>query len=97
MTRAIKRHDDDERYTWESGAGGSFTAQGDIAQVQGEIGRGTNTICYLKEDNTEFLQERHRHGQVKRGESLATEAEHAAPDGGGGRDARVEGLTTEFA
>mmetsp|Transcript_110704 Transcript_110704/g.352621 ORF Transcript_110704/g.352621 Transcript_110704/m.352621 type:complete len:165 (+) Transcript_110704:526-1020(+) len=91
MTRAIKRHNEDERYTWESGAGGSFTAQGDIAQVQGDIGRGTSTICYLKEDNTEFLQEPHRHDQVKRGYSLAVETEHAAPDAG------AEGLTTVFA
>merc|ERR1712051_641777 len=46
------------QYIWESGAGGSFTVQKDTEQVHGEIKRGTKIICYLKEDQSEFLEER---------------------------------------
>merc|ERR1712151_745525 len=43
---------------WESGAGGSFTVQKDTELVHGEVKRGTKVICYLKEDQSEFLEER---------------------------------------
>merc|ERR1712038_2069214 len=48
------------------GAGGSFTVQKDSEQVYGEIKRGTKIICYLKEDQSEFLEERRLKDLVKK-------------------------------
>merc|ERR1739842_257120 len=51
---------------WESGAGGSFTVQKDTEMVHGEVKRGTKVICYLKEDQSEFLEERRLKDLVKK-------------------------------
>merc|ERR1712072_1350655 len=57
---------DDEQYIWESAAGGSFTVQKDTELVHGEVKRGTKVICYLKEDQSEFLEERRLKDLVKK-------------------------------
>ena len=54
------------RVAEESGAGGSFTVQKDTELVHGEIKRGTKIICYLKEDQSEFLEERRLKDLVKK-------------------------------
>merc|ERR1712176_91714 len=64
--RVVSKHNDDEQYVWESGAGGSFTVQKDTELVHGEIKRGTKIICYLKEDQSEFLEERRLKDLVKK-------------------------------
>merc|ERR1712084_33928 len=64
--RVISKHNDDEQYVWESGAGGSFTVQKDTEMVHGEVKRGTKVICYLKEDQSEFLEERRLKDLVKK-------------------------------
>merc|ERR1712154_481956 len=48
------------------GAGGSFTVQKDTEMVHGEVKRGTKVICYLKEDQSEFLEERRLKDLVKK-------------------------------
>merc|ERR1711957_830579 len=62
----ISKHNDDEQYIWESAAGGSFTVQKDSEMVHGEVKRGTKVICYLKEDQSEFLEERRLKDLVKK-------------------------------
>merc|ERR1712038_1907865 len=64
--RVVSKHNDDEQYIWESGAGGSFTVQKDTELVHGEVKRGTKIICYLKEDQSEFLEERRLKDLVKK-------------------------------
>merc|ERR1711972_1032330 len=64
--RVVSKHNDDEQYIWESGAGGSFTVQKDTELVHGEVKRGTKVICYLKEDQSESLEERRLKDLVKK-------------------------------
>ena len=64
--RVICKHNDDEQYVWESAAGGPFTVQKDTEMVHGEVKRGTKIICYLKEDQSEFLEERRLKDLVKK-------------------------------
>merc|ERR1712003_93121 len=62
----VSKNNDDEQYVWESAAGGSFTVQKDTELVHGEVKRGTKVICYLKEDQSEFLEERRLKDLVKK-------------------------------
>jgi molecular chaperone HtpG len=62
--QVISKHNDDEQYIWESEAGGHFTIQRDT--VNEPLGRGTKIILYMKDDQTDFLEDRTLKDLVKK-------------------------------
>jgi len=53
--RVVSKHNDDDAYVWESSAGGSFT----IAPYTGtDVQRGTRIELLMKEDQTEYIDEK---------------------------------------
>merc|ERR1712159_35928 len=59
----ISKHNTDEQYRWESNAGGTFTINPDNSEP---LNRGTKIILHLKEDQSEFLEERRVKDLIKK-------------------------------
>ena len=57
------KHNDDEAYTWESSAGGSFTVKPNTGE---QLDRGTRIVIHLKEDQTDYLDEKKIKDTVKK-------------------------------
>merc|ERR1712168_187048 len=54
--RVQSKNNDDDFYEWESAAGGSFTVK--TIDEPDTFGRGTKIILHLKEDMTEYIEEK---------------------------------------
>merc|ERR1712137_942980 len=61
--RVTSKHNDDDQYVWESSAGGSFTV---TKNEDSGLGRGTRIILHLKEDMSEYLEEKRVKDLVKK-------------------------------
>jgi len=59
------KHNDDEAYTWESCAGGTFTVT-PAGAAGADMKRGTRIVLALKEDQQEYLEERRLKDLVKK-------------------------------
>merc|ERR1719438_536493 len=57
------KHNDDEQYTWESSAGGSFAIR---PSNDDTLTRGTRIVLHLKEDQTEYIEEKRIKEVVKK-------------------------------
>merc|ERR1712080_466730 len=55
MGTVTSKHNDDECYTWESSAGGSFTVAHNTSEP---IDRGTRIVLHLKEDQADYLDDK---------------------------------------
>ena len=63
--RSVSKSFEVEQYFCESAAGVSFTVQNDAEMVHGEVKRDTKITFYLKEDQSEFSEERRLKDLVK--------------------------------
>merc|ERR1712045_477246 len=59
----VSKSNDDDCYTWTSEAGGSFTV---TKTDESALGRGTRIILHLKEDMSEYLEEKRVKDLVKK-------------------------------
>jgi len=59
----ISKNNNDDQFRWESNAGGTFTVTLDTSE---KLTRGTKVILYMKEDMTEYLEERRLKDLIKK-------------------------------
>jgi molecular chaperone HtpG len=62
----ISKHNDDDQYIWTSSAGGVFQIHKDEEFAHGKLERGTKLVLHMKEDQTEYLEERRLKDLVKK-------------------------------
>jgi len=57
------KHNDDDAYTWESAAGGSFTV---VPAPDAGLQRGTRIVLHLKEDMKEYMEDKRLNDLIKK-------------------------------
>ncbi|KZT56482.1 hypothetical protein CALCODRAFT_483950 [Calocera cornea HHB12733] len=70
----ITKQNDDERYIWEFATGGTFTITHDT--VNRPLGRSTEILLYLKEDQLEYLKEQRIKDIVKQHSASILQPNH---------------------
>merc|ERR1712093_92079 len=62
----VSKNNEDECYVWESTAGGSFTVQVASEEQKQDVNRGTKVVCFLKDDQLEYLEEKRLKDIIKK-------------------------------
>merc|ERR1712048_847672 len=57
------KHNDDQQWVWESTAGGTFTV---VEDTRDDLKRGTEIILHMREDATDFVDEKKIKDLIKR-------------------------------
>merc|ERR1712072_1466369 len=62
----VSKNNEDDCFVWESTAGGSFTVTVASEEQKQEMNRGTKVICFLKDDQLEYLEEKRLKDIIKK-------------------------------
>merc|ERR1711977_187453 len=62
----VSKNNEDDCFVWESTAGGSFTVTEANEEQKQDMNRGTKVVCFLKDDQLEYLEEKRLKDIIKK-------------------------------